>query len=767
MRLCHRGLLSVLLCILLGTMACWAQDTAPQGNVVLPAEATVFGPFAREDAVPAADSLSRVPETLQIGDKTAAGRPASFDAQRRLDLAPFCGEAVGDTAWVYLAFTAEAAGPTTFGFGADWWYEAYLDGHLISETLSRGDQGNEAWPPSIRDFLTTVELSAGPHVLAVRLVRGSGSAALAVGGPQDLRNPDIRKSPPPPSATVSTVTAAGYREGPPADRNWRLVWSEEFDGTALDTAKWEVHPQDRWDWPGIETSPSPDNLSLDGQGTLALQLTRDPDGTVRHFGSISSRFGKAYGYFESRVQFSRQPGWWTAVWMAGYPYDCGVDCFTNSQEFDIFEDFHKPKTESDISHCYHCSVKLAVLPADQGDAKGLGEGRILGSTELGRTSSGRKVLMEDYDGWHTVGFRWTPLEHIFYVDGQETLRQSYREVPVTNVPQKIWISGCLRTPKTETQRPFYGRLEEAKLPDRLLVDYVRIYEEDTGTRTPPEVTLSLRGDGPFREGEPVTFDVEATASEGKLDSILLFSMGRIRAEQKVDAASARTTFTVDNLFRGIRNTVIAMARDDAGLVGQSAPVRLELITGKEFTGTPWQGKPQGIPGTVQGGGYDEGGNGVAFRSGVLGPSDARLEFRKTELGALPEAVEVGCDRAQWVCYEVDVEQGGQYDVELFMNRPDYSTRSLSPEEGAREGTIRLCLGQAGVLGEALAQWKLAAAWNSGGGWRVPQKSLGGKTVRLPAGRHKLVMCFDDINIHSTFFCRLVFTRAAGDDELKD
>lgn len=756
MRHSCRRLLGVLIPLLVWTGTTQAQQTTPQGDVVLPTQVVVFGPFTREAGVPAAEVLSRVPERLALGTQSATGRTATFDAQRRLDCAPFCGTSVGNTAWVYLAFTAKAAGPTTFGFGADWWYEAYLDGRLISETLSRGDQGNEAWPPSIHDFTATLQLAAGQHVLAVRMLRGTGSASLAVGGPLDLKNPAIRKAPPPAAPAFSTVTQAGYREGPPADKKWRLVWNEEFEGTALDTVKWNVHPQGTWDWPGIKTSPSLDNLYLDGHGALVLQLTRDPDGTVRHFGSINSRFEKAYGYIETRVQFSREPGWWTAVWMAGYPYDCGTDCFVNSQEFDIFEDFYKPKVQNDISHCYHCAVKLTRLPDDQGNAKGVGEGLMLSSTRLARTSSGRKVVMENYDGWHTVGFQWTPLEHIFYVDGQETLRQTYREVPVTNVPQKIWISGCLRTPKGKDDKPFYGRLDDAQLPDRLVVDYVRIYEEDPD-HTPPQVTLAPKGPGPFKEGEPVTFDVSATASAGKLDSILLFSMGRLRAEQKVDAAQAQVTFTVSNLFAGATNTMIAMARDDSGLVGQSAPLRLELMTGKEFTGTPWQGKPQAIPGTVQGGGYDEGGNGVAFRSTVLGPSDARLEFRKTELGALPEAVEVGCDRAQWVCYEVEVAAAGQYEAELFMNRPDYSTKSRSPEDKTPDGTIRMSFAQNGIPGKPLLEWKLPAGWNSGVGWRTPQKSLGKQTVQLPAGRHKLIVSVEEISIPSTFFCKLVFS----------
>lgn len=757
-KLCCQIMLSALLTAAL--TAAQAQEATPQGNVVLPAQAVVFGPFARTDGVPAPEMLTRVPETLVIGDKRVAGRPATFDARRNLDCAPFCGPAVGNTAWVYLPFTAQQGGPTTFGFGADWWYEAYLDGKVISETVSRQDEGNEAWPPSIRDFSATVNLTPGPHVLAVRILRGAGSALLAVGGPVDLKNPAIRKPPTPASAQIGRVTKAGYREGPPAGKQWKLIWNEEFDGTTLDTTKWNVQPESKWEWPGFKTSPSRDNLFLDGQGSLVLQLTRDPDGTIRHFGSINSFFQKAYGYFETRVQFSREPGWWTAVWMAGYPYDCGVDGFVNSQEFDIFEDFYKPKKQNDISHCYHCSVKLTRLEDDQGDAKGVGEGGILGSTRLARTSSGRKVIMEEYEGWHTVGFQWTPLEHIFYVDGQETLRQTYREVPMTNVPQKIWISGCLRTPKSPEDKPFYGRLEDAKLPDRLVVDYVRVYEEDPGARKLPQVTLTLKSPPPLKEGEPIEFDVTATAAQGKVKSLLLFSMGRIRAEQQVDGPRAQTTFTLRNLFPGATNTLIAMAQDDSGLIGQSEMLQVELLTGKEYTGTPWQGKPQALPGTVQGGCYDEGGNGVAFRASALGPSDARLEWRKTELGALPEAVEVGGDRARWICYEVEVAEAGEYEAELFMNRPDHATKGLSAADGAKEGTIRLCLGKTGEVGPQLLEWKLPNSWNSGAGWRTPQKSVSQQKVTLPAGRHKLILFFDEINIQFTFFCKLEF-RPAG------
>jgi hypothetical protein len=299
--------LAALVSLAARTGAAQAKDTPAQGDLVLPGQATVFGPCAREDGVPAPELLHRLPETLVLGGKQATGRSASFDTQRCLDCAPFTGTPVGSTAWVYLAFAPATTGPASFGFGADWWYEAYLDGTLISETLSRGDQGNEAWPPSIHDVTVTVEVPKGPHVLAVRLLRGSGSALLAMGGPLDLRNPVIRNAPKPAGATAAsaTVAQASFREGPPPERKWKLIWYDEFDGTALDTVKWNVQPQDRWNWPDIRTEPSPANLFLDGNGALVLQLTRNPDGTVRHPGSINGRFAKAYGYIETRAHLQR------------------------------------------------------------------------------------------------------------------------------------------------------------------------------------------------------------------------------------------------------------------------------------------------------------------------------------------------------------------------------------------------------------------------------------------------------------------------------
>ena len=99
---------------------------------------------------------------------------------------------------------------------------------------------------------------------------------------------------------------------------------------------------------------------------------------------------------------------------------------------------------------------------------------------MGRVSKGclgGGALMADYGGWHTVAVEWTPLEYVWYVDGKETTRLDYKQVPVTTQPQYVLLSGVFRVPSEgiDIKKLFYGDIREAKLPDRFMVDYVRVY----------------------------------------------------------------------------------------------------------------------------------------------------------------------------------------------------------------------------------------------------------------------------------------------------
>jgi beta-glucanase (GH16 family) len=733
------------------------RDAIPvKGSLKLPAECVVFAPFTKASGIPSADLLRQVPKSLTLAGVTAEAKTASFNvANRTLDLASHIGEkgekAIGKTAFVYIPFSVTEAGPLTFGFGADWWYEAYLDGTQISSTM---EDGNGNWPATIHDHPVTVEAAAGNHLLVIRFVSGKGSSSLSVGGPGDLRNPYLTISTvAAPDAKQSIhVSAAGARPGPPSGRKWKMVWNDEFDGTQLNGEKWVVeNGQGKLNWPEIATRYSPEMSGLDGEGNFVMSLKKDKDGTVLYGPlKIYSRMTKAYGYYEARVQFSTQPGWWTAFWLSGVPYGEGADTFVSPQEFDIYEDFYKPKKSNDIQMSYWATSGLGTGSENQDPSP---KNPTLEVTKISRLLACRKVLLEQYGAWHTVALEWTPLEHVFYVDGQETQRQSYKDVPITTVPLHIIASWQSGTPK-EGAKPFYGRLEEAQLPDQVKFDYVRVYDEDHGNKTAPEVTVEQLDTGKIMAGSPVRFRVRAKDNDGSVKKLMLFSKGYLRAELEVDRSECEHVFTLSNLFSD-ENTIKAMAQDNDGLVGISPSVTLTVLTGREYTGTAYKGELQSIPGRIIAGHYDEGGNGVAYAMVRTSNRDKRSVWRADEIGWSEEfVIPAGGESSEpvWITYQVNVTEAGEYDVELFMNRPETAV-SQSAHKPVVEEFIQL-----DVDGSKMAEWTMSSKWSSGKNWRNPVLPIGKQRIKLSAGKHQLILRFDRMKTVYTFFGGLEFTK---------
>jgi hypothetical protein len=169
------------------------------GLFPLPMEGELFGPCTMADGLPSAEAMRKAGAGFEVGSRRLEGRKIRFPEQRILDLKEFAGPApspttpVGEASlctWLRIPFTADTAGPASFGFGADWWYEAWLDGVMISETLSSG--GNRKTPIDIQNHVVTVDLAAGPHVLLLRHFRGAGEATLAVAGPGDFLSTAVR-----------------------------------------------------------------------------------------------------------------------------------------------------------------------------------------------------------------------------------------------------------------------------------------------------------------------------------------------------------------------------------------------------------------------------------------------------------------------------------------------------------------------------------------------------------------------------------------------
>jgi len=236
-------------------------------------------------------------------------------------------------------------------------------------------------------------------------------------------------------AGLALAVRAG--EAPPAAAD-NLVWSDEFDGTALDTTKWiyrGLGPRKG----GVNVREA---VALDGQGHLVL-TTRKVGGKY-HTGMIATQGKHAWtcGYFECRVEFQAQLGHWSAFWLQSPRLGAVVgDTKQSGTEIDIFE--YLVKRGDKIQHTLHW---------DGYGKHHKSAGHVPGVPGLSK-------------GWHTVGLEWTPKEYVFYVDGKETWRT---DKAVSGTPQYIILSLEVGG--------WAGDIAKAALPDSVRFDYVRVYK---------------------------------------------------------------------------------------------------------------------------------------------------------------------------------------------------------------------------------------------------------------------------------------------------
>lgn len=223
----------------------------------------------------------------------------------------------------------------------------------------------------------------------------------------------------------------------PPGEAWKLVWHDEFDGHTLDESKWDV-PTDRKRRDGWWKRKA---ISLDGQGHLVISTLSENGEYIDGCARTKGKFEHAFGYYVARIHLQDEPGHWSAFWLMGDGVMSIEDEGRDGTEIDIME---KPWLDDRVQHALHWD----------------GYGRH-------HQSEGRVVHVPGVlDGFHTFALLWKPEEYVFYVDGKETWRT--RAGSVCQVPLYIKLS--------DEVGKWGGDIRDADLPDRFLVDDVRVYD---------------------------------------------------------------------------------------------------------------------------------------------------------------------------------------------------------------------------------------------------------------------------------------------------
>jgi beta-glucanase (GH16 family) len=285
----------------------------------------------------------------------------------------------------------------------------------------------------------------------------------------------------------STLVAAE-----PTPAQWKLVWSDEFDGRDIDPKKWDFdlgngfynYDANQWisGWGNEELqyyTREPSNVavkdgllhlralkeSLHGSGYTSARLkSRQRDG--------SELFAKKYGKFEFRAKLPTGKGVWPALWML--PQEEKYGGWAGSGEIDVLE------------------------------ARGQEPHKVLGTIHFGAKWPANAHVSHEYvlpkggtiADFHTYAVEWEPGEIRWLVDDHTYATQSFwwsTSKTQNGQGQPPAQESDLNPWPAPFDQPFYlvmnvavgGKFlgnpdKSTAFPAEMVVDYVRVYEKVGG-----------------------------------------------------------------------------------------------------------------------------------------------------------------------------------------------------------------------------------------------------------------------------------------------
>ena len=273
----------------------------------------------------------------------------------------------------------------------------------------------------------------------------------------------------------------------PAGRTFRLVWNDEFNGTALDESKWSYRTNfwgRRAHW---FAAPEDETVEVKGgkvylkvrklangqfvspqlqTGCLMWDIPADP--TNKGFWPLPKRekakFEHRYGYYECRFRLQKMPGWWSAFWMQTETQGCSLDPARSGIEHDILESFNPGEI---IAQCFHYNgygkdYKGFKIPAVK--------------NAFDKTAT----VLVGSEEFHTIGMLWEPDGYTVFIDGRQHGHKAGAtgNEAVSHVPEFVLLTTECKfyREKKMTGGPSPDLEAAAAAGDAFVADYVRVYD---------------------------------------------------------------------------------------------------------------------------------------------------------------------------------------------------------------------------------------------------------------------------------------------------
>jgi beta-glucanase (GH16 family) len=240
---------------------------------------------------------------------------------------------------------------------------------------------------------------------------------------------------------------------------YKLVWSDDFNGTTLDTNLWYYRTGER-----LLSYQKPGNVSI-ANGLLRIALKKENVGKCQYTaGGVISRQTFKYGYYEARFRCPKTAGWHTAFWTMQYFHNGDK---TNGVDFaQQVEHGSGAVKAQEIDICEQDSVNNRSYSAGVIDWSGKS------SVGFGRKyfRSPREPVPDFAADFHLWGCEFTPTEVKFFLDGKLT-----HQIDATKFPhgeQNIWLT-CVGALWGDPVKP--KQIDDRALPAYAEFDWVRVY----------------------------------------------------------------------------------------------------------------------------------------------------------------------------------------------------------------------------------------------------------------------------------------------------
>lgn len=249
------------------------------------------------------------------------------------------------------------------------------------------------------------------------------------------------------------------------NRDWILTWSDEFNGangSAPDATKWSiVTGGNGFGNKELEYYTSRSQNVHQESGKLVIEADKEdftgPDGVNRNYTSARMKtqghFAQKYGRFEAKIKIPYGQGMWPAFWLLGD--DIPTTKWPACGEIDIMENSGKNRTK--ISGTIHG-------PGYSG-GKGVTSAFYLPKGKLS-------------DKFHIFAVEWEPEVIRFYVDDKLYVTRTPADLPAGT--KWVFDHPFFIILNLAVGGNFSGDPDETTVfPQRMLVDYVRVYTRKT------------------------------------------------------------------------------------------------------------------------------------------------------------------------------------------------------------------------------------------------------------------------------------------------